>query len=152
MTPAPTSDRATNGRQPTVYELLKEIDKRYEEQFKAGASALEAADKRYEQRFLAQENALQTALVAQEKAVTAALSAADRAVTKAEAAAEKRFDQFSEVLTEKIDGLLKSRDADAGRKESQTEGQAQGNADRYVLVALIVGIAGVIATFVATHH
>jgi hypothetical protein len=150
VTPATASP--TNGRQPTVYELLKEIDKRYEQQFAAGADALEAADKRYEQRFLAQENALQTALVAQEKAVTAALAAADRAVSKAEAAAEKRFDQFSEALTEKLDGLLKSRDNTVGGRDARLEDKAQGNQDRYVLVALIVAAAGIAATFIAVHH
>jgi hypothetical protein len=149
---AATTANPNGGRQPTVYELLREIDKRYEEQFKAGAHALEAADKRYEQRFLAQENALQTALVAQEKAVTAALAAADRAVTKAEAAAEKRFDSFSVTLTEKIDGLLKSRDNEIGGKDARTEDRAQGNQDRTVLVSLIVGIAVIAATFIATHH
>ncbi len=152
MTPTPAGNHATNGRQPTVYELLREIDKRYEEQFKAGTRELEAADKRYEQRFLAQENALQTALVAQEKAVTAALQAADRAVTKAEAAAEKRFDQFTLALTEKLDGLLKSRDSGDGGREARAEDKAQGNQDRYVLVSLIVGVFGVVATFIATHH
>ena len=151
MTPTANA-QPSNGRQPTVYELLREIDKRYEEQFRAGASALDAADKRYEQRFLAQENALQTALVAQEKAVTAALAAADRAVSKAEAAAEKRFDSFAAALTEKLDGLLQSRDSGVGGREARAEDKAQGNADRFVLVSLIVGVAAVIATFIATHH
>ncbi len=142
----------SNGRQPTVYELLREIDKRYEEQFKAGANALEAADKRYEQRFLAQENALQTALVAQEKAVTAALAAADRAVSKAEAAAEKRFDEFAKTLTEKIDGLLTSRDAGVGGQDARDRDKAQGNQDRTIWVAVIVAIGSAMVTYIVYHH
>ncbi len=152
MTAAASASHPTNGRQPTVYELLREIDKRYEEQFKAGAAALEAADKRYEQRFVAQESALQTALVGQDKSVTAALAAAKEAVTKAEIAAEKRFDSFTAQLTEKLDGLLASRDTGRGGHDARLEIKAQSNQDRTVLVSLIVGIAVIAATFLATHH
>ena len=148
----PTTNATPNGRQPTVYELLKEIDKRYEVQFQAQTDALAAADKRYEQRFIAQETAVSAALVNQDKAVSAALAAAKEAVTKAELAAEKRFDLFAASLTEKLDGLLESRDAGVGGQRARADDKAQGNQDRLVLVSLIVGVFGVAATFIATHH
>ncbi len=152
MTPTAATDKASNGRQPTVYELLREIDKRYEAQFRAQSDALVAADKRYEQRFIAQEHALETALVGQDKAVNAALAAAKEAVTKSEIAAEKRFDSFTATLTEKLDNLIRDRDSGTGGLKARAEDKAQSNSDRTVLVALIVGVAGVIATFIATHH
>ncbi len=115
-----------------IYELLKEIDKRYEQQFTSQADAMDAADKRYEQRFLAQESAVQTALVGQEKAVAAALAAQKEAVSKAEIAADKRFDSFTELVS----SLTTSRDSGAGRSLQARE-----------LIAWAIGIIGVLAYF-----
>jgi hypothetical protein len=137
------SPRPNGNRQPTVYELLREIDKRYEAQFKGQSDALIAADKRYEQRFIAQEQALQTALIGQDKAVNAALAAAKEAVSKSELAAEKRFDSFTATLTEKLDSLMKDRDTGAGKGLASRE-----------MFAWLVGAASIayVVIRIATGH
>ena len=57
---------------------------------------LAEVDKRYEQRFRAQEVAVDKAFIAQEKAIQMALTSAKEAVGKAEVAVEKRFDNTNE--------------------------------------------------------
>jgi len=89
----------TNGNGWTLkslYELVREIDRRQ-------TGDLEAADKRYEERYVGQLREVKTALDGQAQAVT-----------KAEVAAEKRFDEFKREMSEKLDGLITSRDTGFG--------------------------------------
>ena len=104
-------------------------------------------DKRYEQRFRAQEKATDTAFLAQEKAIQAALAAAKEAVSKAETAVEKRFDNTNEWRN-----AMNDRDRNQMPRieiEQRFDSiKAQRNWTIGIVVSIVLGIAAVIVSFV----
>jgi len=111
-----STPRAASGWSSTsLYELIKEMDKRYALQFQSQSNDLLAADRRYEERFIAGQTAVTAAFAAQKEATAQALTAQKEATAKAEVAAEKRFDAFTLSLTQKLDDLISSRDNSAGK-------------------------------------
>jgi hypothetical protein len=123
-----------------VQSLMKEVDLRYEKEFKFQTEARDAADLRYEQRFLAQETALATALANEKEARRTALDAVERGNTKAETAAEKRF----EALSEKLD-LLQSSYANSSGIFSGAEDKSKILTGRIMaIIAILVSISAVL--------
>lgn len=97
-----------------IIELFAASDRRHDDSSEALRDLLREVDRRYEQRFIAQENAVGLALtrvdkefhehIAQVRTEThAALEAADKAINKSESATEKRFESVNEFRAQLAD-------------------------------------------------
>jgi len=123
--------------------LLKEIDKRYEVQFKAMAAELHGSDRRYQERYIAQQEALTAALIAQKEAVAAALLAQKETTSETAKAATKQFDAFSSTITNKLDALTTAGSLGAGSKAGLTAGW------QFLIAGIIAFVA--LASFLSGH-
>jgi hypothetical protein len=109
------------------------------------SSLLSEIDKRYEQRFKAQETAVDKAFIAQEKSIQVALSSAEKAVTKAEIAVEKRFDNTNEWRA-----AMQDRDRNQmPRVEIEQRLDSLANSIKWAVGIMVTLLLGLFGTFLA---
>jgi ribosome maturation protein Sdo1 len=125
---------------------------------------LKEMDRRYEQRFKASQIAIREALAAAEKAVLAALAAAEKAVEKAETAANNRFEAGNEIkaaMEAQSRTFATRRELEAALDQlriltdrfNTASGQSRGSVDVWrslpLIVGSLVGVTGLVIAYLS---
>jgi hypothetical protein len=147
--------------------LLRDLEARLNQRF-------EDTDRFITAQFNGSKEAVTTAFLAQKEAVNAALAAAERAVGKAEMATEKRLEgmnEFRNTLSDQAALLMPRKEAEeriaslvervqrietlqarqTGGKEQALSGNQAAMWATGILVAIVLGIAAIVASFFGRH-